>query len=248
MRVIDASYAQISEATFRQMIDDGVEGFMQCAVAAPPGRLEVPPHAYDNLAHAHAAGLPFTCYAAIRPGTAGSVAIDMAKVALGDLWSECRFVAVDVEIEGITVEQIWDAIARVRELAQRVKIYTSYHVWVDFLNNPAIFADIHLINAYWDLDPDYDFASLPYGGWTMETLAGEQYTGGTDYFGAQVDFSEFNPEEWEPVESMGPPSVEDLWTRLADVEIWMDVVAPKIDSIGLVPDHTHGKTGKPVRR
>ena len=145
------------------------------------------PKCRDDLKLARAEGLYTGTYAIVT--TDGKFAIDRAYDVCGAEWKHLSFCAVDMELDGGSVPQVRAAIDRVIELGQRPIIYTAHWFWHGRFGNPDDFKDIPLWNAYYDKDPDIDFGSLPYGGWT--DVVGEQYIGTHIFEGLEMDRNTF---------------------------------------------------------
>jgi len=145
------------------------------------------PYAEDNLRDARAAGKITATYIAISPSRDARSQVDLGKQYVGSEWDNLNFVAVDIEIDGNTVQHAIDAMQRVRELGQRPIIYTAGWFWRGHMGNPCIPGGALLWNAYYDYDPDVD-----YDGYGCFTLVGEQYIGTTDLNGISVDENVFD--------------------------------------------------------
>ena len=145
------------------------------------------PKCRDDLKLARAEGLYTGTYAIVT--TDGKFSIDRAYEVCGSEWKHLSFCAVDMELAGGSVPQVRAAIDRVIELGQRPIIYTAHWFWHGRFGNPDDFKDIPLWNAYYDQDPDIDFDSLPYGGWT--DVVGEQYIGTHIFEGLEMDRNTF---------------------------------------------------------
>ena len=153
----------------------------------------VNPHCKEDLRLARAAGRYTATYTVLDSpqGTTAAGAVQKARQVCGDEWEHLSFVAVDCEVDGITIPEIATALAEVERMAQRPIIYTAHWWWVGHFGNPDNFKDVPLWNAYYDQDPDFDFARLPYGGWTIDDVVGEQYTGTTTFAGVEMDRNSF---------------------------------------------------------
>jgi len=92
-------------------------------------------------------------------------------------------------LPGIKLVTIYSALEALRLYGKDPLIYTSYHAWVDYLGNPLTFTFAKLWNAFWDKDSNLAFENSRwrYGGWTLESLIGEQYTGGEYVAGQYAD-------------------------------------------------------------
>jgi len=154
------------------------------------------PYAEGNLLRARRAGMEPSTYVMMRGGLDGGVAVDLARAACGSEWGHIRAVAIDAELDGTTKATIRQGLARARELGKRTCVYTGRWWWVGHFGNPTDFKDEKLWYAFYDGDPDIDFASAPFGGWTLDDVVGEQYIGTVGYHGTEVDRNSFNSEFW----------------------------------------------------
>lgn len=100
--------------------------------------------------------------------------------------------AEDVESEELTVAQrhafLSAAVAEVeRVMLVSPGIYTGGWWWKTRMANSGVFSLLPLWNSWYDGDPDID--GLPYGGWTADDVAIEQYQGTTVLCGQSVDLN-----------------------------------------------------------
>ena len=162
------------------------------------------PRCKDDLRLAREAGLHTATYTVLDSpqGTTAAGAVQKARQVCGEEWEHLSFVAVDVEVTGITIPEIATALTEVERMGQRPIIYTAYWFWHDRFGNPDNFKDVPLWNAYYDKDPDFDFAHLPYGGWTVDDVVGTQYEGTTTFAGVEMDRNSFLREFVENGEDM----------------------------------------------
>lgn len=191
---VDASFDELSLDEAQRLKDVGVKVWMQClwtAATAPTVRV-------NNLRNAINVGLIPVGYISINAYQPGNQHVDRALDGFpDDLWDTLQMVEIDVELEGIQAPDIRSAVNRVRELGQKqVAIYTSYNAWVNYVipSNPTSFTDCLLHNALWDKAPDIDFPSLPFGGWTLDQVVAEQWSGGGYVEGVFVDRNTFVKE------------------------------------------------------
>lgn len=213
MRGIDVSVysGEISPEQWQKIKADGYE---LVVVGLFHGRT-VNRFAGQQLSGAIQAGLEVAGYVLIAPWTGWTgpqqVAAGMAEAqAYKD---KLRFVAVDVEIDGVTGKMIRDALDTVKELGQRPIIYTGRWWWVYHFGDSQLFKDYPLWAAQYPFflpdEPEnlLDWVTL-YGGWTRESLVGWQYTNTTQFHGVNVCKDWFNGEwvmEGEQEEEMKPP-------------------------------------------
>lgn len=183
-------------------------------------------------------GLYTATYAALAPGWSGKNAIEKTRELCGAEWGELAFCAVDVETPGITHKQISEAVEQVAAFKQIPVIYTARYAWEEITGNSEDFRWVRLWNALYDDDPDIDFLAHPFGGWTLASLAGEQYANSTPFGGIDVDFSTFSDEFIRP--ALADPAnplvvLRDAWQRdMADLtKNTADLVARVGDDIAL---------------
>lgn len=187
-RAVDASYDPLTAAEAACLKESGWPVFWQCLWT---GR-ERPAVAISNLRVAFQAGLRIGAYISLTSQGSGSGHVDVARLGVpDDLWYKLDFVAVDVELPGILLGEVLNAVTRVRHLGRIPMLYTSYNAWLNYVTpgNSSAVADrsIPLINALWDEHPDFDFPALPYGGWNDVDVFMEQWSGGTTVCGQFVD-------------------------------------------------------------
>jgi hypothetical protein len=189
---VDGSYTRLTPEAAAQLRASGELVWWQCLWTGS----EQPAYRIENLRIAIAAGMIPLGYISVTWACDGAYHVGQGRAGVpDDLWAALILVPVDVELAGIpwaTVRQAVDLLATPAYGGKRRAIYSSYQAWVDYLGNPSTFRDCLLVNALWDQDPDIDFANLPYGGWTLAQLVGEQYNGGTEIAGVYVDLDMFN--------------------------------------------------------
>lgn len=198
MKAIDASFSLIPESAFHHFKVEGYDLFIQGLWTA----LVVPGNPLGNLRAAKAAGLKIAAYIAINGSRPGNEHVDKGRDAAGDLWEDLEFVAVDVEVVGIQLKHIQQAIARVQSLNQRPVIYTGRWFWIDRLGNPQTFARYPLWTADYDGKPVIEPPG--YGGWVK--AVGKQYQGSMRLHGVTVDLNVFRDDFFQE-DSVTPPNL-----------------------------------------
>ena len=191
---VDSSFDLLTrEEAQRLKQDAGVELYIQCLWT---GTVR-PVHRLQSLENARMEGLAVAGYASLTWSGVGEYHMKeaMAGVPL-DLQQALNFVAVDVELPGITIAQIKQArVYLLNAGMQKVPVYTSYNAWTTLVgprnSSELAQAGVLLWNAFWDGQPDVDFAGLPFGGWSEERVVGEQWSGGTNVEGQFVDRNTF---------------------------------------------------------
>lgn len=194
---VDASFTDekvVSVEKMQALKAAGVKVWMQCIWTAS----STPPVAVDNLRNAITADLIPLGYISLAGNVPGEWHVKIARKNIpDDVWDALLLVVIDVELKGIPNVRIREAVDYTASLGKGKAIYTSYGQWTGNQANATDFTDCWLFNAMWDQNPDVDFASLPYGGWTVEQVMSEQYTGGTRVEGIFVDRDSFNLEALE---------------------------------------------------
>ena len=141
--------------------------------------------ASDTLKAAHDSGLTTATYIVLNE-LLGSKSIDEGLRACGN--TPLAFVALDIELRGVTQEIIEDAIRECHAHLLRVAIYTGEWFWQGRLGNPVWFPRIPLwhssYNGKEELEP------VNYGGWDIPV--GHQYKGTDSSLGFSADLSMFN--------------------------------------------------------
>ena len=117
-------------------------------------------------------------------------------------------VAVDGEVDGISVNEVLNALQEVERLGRTAVVYTSWNSWNTMIRprNSGLCSGqgFRLWNASWDNNPDIDFIRLPFGGWTRATIIGEQWSGGIIKCGQSVDQNTFEEYVLLPQEEAAP--------------------------------------------
>ena len=185
---LDLSYDEPSLQWWQERRADGVRVAMQGVIVEPVTGQETPAGACTNLYNMEVAGILPTEYIVISRWVPAAASVDAGYAACPGIWPRLGFVAIDVErpLDNPAAD-ITAAINRVRELGQLPVIYSSWWMWLQYVGSWT--PDVPLINAYWDEDADVDYLKLPYG---FTVLVGEQYTGGGDWDGINVDRAVFH--------------------------------------------------------
>jgi len=190
-KVIDASFSRISVPTFRLFRDEGYDIFVQDVWTGIGSPLPSYWNLYDSLEAKNISA----AYNVINGARPGDEQIDEGHRVIGDLWNEMNFIAVDVEVNGITVEIVRQALDHVRTLGQRAILYSGGwfwadpNRWADGANDPTDFRDEKLWTSDYTKTPT--LLAPGYGGW--ETAVGHQHKGTTFRHGVEVDLNVFDP-------------------------------------------------------
>ncbi len=230
---VDMSFDRLSLDEAKLLKLAGVRVLVQALWTAA----QQPPLRVENLRVAEQAGFTepgyaIGGYASINANQPGDWHMDQAIAGIPqDLLGKLKKIAVDVELRGIKVVDIRKAISYIHDTGKPRDIYTSYNVWMNYLDvrNPQNFTDCGLWNAFWDNNPDFDFPSLTYGGWRPNQVWGEQWSGGTNVQGVFVDRNQFRDDVWglsvptAPPDPVPPPPPTDAQLLGAEV-VWGQIV------------------------
>ncbi len=195
-RAVDASFDQLTLAEAQCLKDKSWPVYWQCLWTGS----EQPGPRVISLRTAQQTGLLLGGYISLTSAHTGAWHVASGRAGVpDDLWGAMDFVAIDIELRGITIPNILQAIDAVEALGKKATLYTSYNAWVNYVipgNSPAVSArGIPLCNALWDKNPDFDFPTLRFGGWTDDQVFMEQWSGGTYVCGQFVDRNTIvNPE------------------------------------------------------
>lgn len=219
---VDASFDELTLDEAHRLKAAGVQVYAQClwTGAVQPATRVI------SLRNAWLAGLVLVGYISVSSGRSGASHVNMGRSGVPqDLWDALVKVPIDVELEQLHFEvHVLEALNRAAELGKARDVYTSFNAWVNLLGNPTRPDGVGLWNAFWDQDPDLDFPRLPYGGWSVEEVWGEQWSGGTHVEGQFVDRNTFRaaafglvppapeppPPEPEPVPEPVPPQPDPI--------------------------------------
>lgn len=183
---VDASFTEITPENAAYLVNDQqVRVFMQCLwTGAEAPRTRVP-----NLRNMAAAGAVIGGYISVSPHMTGDKHVEAAVDGFpNDLWQQLVKTPIDVELEGLTYNQhVLPALTKAISLGKPGDIYANYNTWVNILGNPILPPDVGGWNAFWDDDPDFDFAHYPWGGLTLDRIWGEQYSGAIRLGDDEVD-------------------------------------------------------------
>jgi hypothetical protein len=201
MKGLDLSFSDALEAWWRRRYAAGFRVAVQdlwTGGSTSEGFREIAPR---NLRRARAAGFIVCGYTNVAPWNTGDVAFEKAVEFAAGEWQHLFGVFVDVEIKARDGRSIREAdirrcLGRIDAAGKKTAIYSAQWFWVGHLSNPqwGWLKQYKIWNAYYDGDPDIDFARAPWGPWTGEDVIGEQYRGSTDIEGVSVDLNEFRDE------------------------------------------------------
>lgn len=184
------------------------EGYTVIAQGLWTGR-EVPGNPCLTLGRAESLGYITVGYASVTGAYPGSDNIAKAKVGLSacpERWDGLAMLAVDVQIRGVPLSDIIDAVRYSQSLGQRTTTYTSCGMWSAVTGNAPAPTDT-VWAAYWDgreESPQAGLARCSIDG--FQRAIGKQYTGGTNFEGVSVDFDTWDLVLLEWVGQAQPPS------------------------------------------
>lgn len=163
---------------------------------------------------AQKAGLQVATYVVVLPGApALRVAKETYEAARG-FWDDLQFVALDVEVETVSVADILSTATAIKTYGQIPVIYTRKGFW-EQENLGSMGHEFGLWYAHWDGVPDFtDFE--PFGGWTHADIIGKQYSGTVRKFGIGIDEDIFNLDAIEDLRRQRPDAVLEQIDRIAN--------------------------------
>jgi len=187
---VDGSYDELTPAEAARLKAAGVQAYAQCLWT---GR-EQPAVRVISLRNALNAGLKIIGYFSVsNNGHDGAWHVAQGRAGVpDDIWAAMVKVPVDVELTGLDFNvHVVRALDTIAALGKPRDVYTSYNAWVNYLGNPTRPAGTGLWNAIWNLNPDFDFPTLRFGGWQDNEVWGEQWSGGTNVEGQNADRDQF---------------------------------------------------------
>ncbi len=216
MRAFDFSRDSTgNNAVDASVIAAAVSDGMKLAIAGCWNGLNEYDGAAKSFADFRGVGIYTGAYTALTPAVSGHDAVTHARNSCGDEWTYLRFCAIDVEIPGVTSNQISDAIQCVVQYKQRPIIYTSAYMWHLVMQDATNFSWVPLWDAHYDSNPVLDFIDHGYGGWTIDKLVGDQYTNSTSYHGIAIDYDVFS-DNWvlaSPAPANPLDALRQAWIR-----------------------------------
>lgn len=209
---VDSSYDLLTPEKARCLKERGVKLYWQALTALPMTGLHQPLNRIVSLRNAKNEGLMTAGYLLVAPGLTGKECVWRARDGVPqDIWEHMSFVAVDVEVDGLTANQVLEACQEVERLDQVAPVYTNFNSWTSKLSpkNSHLLSDegFLLLNASWDNQPDIDYAKRRFGGWQDAQIVGEQWSGGTVICNQSVDQDTFYLNMVEDEELIDPPEI-----------------------------------------
>ena len=205
-----------------------------------------------NLRDARAAGFVTAGYLNSQPWYDAATSLSEARANAGAEWEHLAAVFNDVEIPGVTEAQVKAHCEAITAADKPTGIYSAAWFWQGHLGDPQWpwLRGYRVWEAYYDGDPDVDFASRRFGPWELDDVMGEQYRGTTDLDGVEVDLNVFD-KDWFPEEDE-MPTLDEIRTvikqeldltdqRLVELQVRLRrLTAPRFVKI---PEGQPGHTG-----
>ena len=211
---VDASFTNATLNRLLLLKGRSVDLFVQCLWTGA----QQPSVRVTNLRNAISAGLPVAGYISLNAQNDGRWHMESGRAGIpDDIWDQLKFIAVDVELPGIQLQNVVSAVGWAISKNKQPIIYTSYNAWRNYVapgnSSQLAQANIPLWNAYWDDHPDVDFPSLQYGGWRPDQVWIEQWSGGTDLEGLYVDRNTFVKEKVLPAPAPPPTTPAEAYPK-----------------------------------
>lgn len=190
---LDVSFSRISKAWAEDRVTEGWHILVQCLwTGGYQNNAGVRAVAEKNLRDAREAGMICAGYSNANPWFDAARSLAETKANAGTEWPNIKVVFVDVEIPQTTIQQVRELCEALRAEGKIVAIYSARWFWAGVFGNPQDkwLLDYPIWNAYYDGDPDVDFAKAPWGPWGEVAVVGEQY-GGESLDGVTVDWNNF---------------------------------------------------------
>ena len=144
----------------------------------------------NTIANARKVGMKVAAYTVLN-AESGSKSVHEAIRACGDQSKYLSFMALDVELRGLTHQIFNDAANELIRGEIKGCVYTRYSFWHDDMGNPEWGMVFPLWDAEYDDKADLALAK-PFGGWT--SAVGKQFHGSTNKLGFNADLSVFDAE------------------------------------------------------
>jgi hypothetical protein len=193
---LDASFSLVDWGAVLNALHSRPRVFVQCLWTGGYANYQrLRQVAEANLRGARERGLVTAGYVNASPWYAPAVCLAQAREAAGSEWDRLGRLAVDVEIEGVRLEDV----RRLCELCREHRptcIYTARWFWAGRFGNPqdGWLHDYPLWAAQYDGRADLaDVVRFGPAGWRV---VGKQFQGTTTIAGAQFDLNVFDLDWW----------------------------------------------------
>lgn len=162
------------------------------------------PFVRDQMGFAQDAGMMLATYVALSQFHSGDEQVAEARYACGDLWPQLEFVALDMELPGLTPTHLYDAFGEAildepYESPPSILVYTGYWWWEPWAKvQTGLWPEAFAWVAYYDGRASLDRPSMDDAGRPLAPLAGlgpiigKQYAGTTIIDGVAVDLNVFD--------------------------------------------------------
>ena len=136
------------------------------------------------------AGIQVQVYVYLYAGANAAATVNYSLDKVASLIPVGTLVWVDVEDNGLTSQDVWDAITVVRALGYREGIYTGKWFWDGYFGRTSEFSHLPLWAAHYDLIANLSIP--PFGGWAAPVI--KQFKGTTEFCGVgSVDLNYADP-------------------------------------------------------
>jgi hypothetical protein len=192
IKALDVSFSPISPGWAAARKAEGWEVFIQCVwTGGYANNAHVSRVAARNLKVAREAGMITAGYLNTNPWFPAETSLREARTNAGAEWSHLEVVFNDVEIAGVTEQQIKDHCLAIEGAGKRTAIYSARWFWSSIGDPKWPWLRAYDIwAADYDGDPFLGTTAL-FGPWSVTDVIGKQYRGSTDIGGVQVDLNVF---------------------------------------------------------
>lgn len=211
--------------------DRYAEGWRMAVVGSWHGN-STNPFVRDQMGFAQDAGMMLATYVALSQFHGGDEQVAKARYACGDFWPQLEFVALDMELPGLTGQHLDCAVRPLQKyLASETICYTGYWWWSPWQRGHGYdWPDLPAWVAYYDGRASLDAAPIVTGGpirplaplTGLGPIIGKQYAGTTYIDGVAVDLNVFDASFLKE-EDMRHQALIDL--RLEEESYWQPVEA-----------------------
>jgi len=146
-----------------------------------------------NLRDAREAGFVTAGYINTSPWHSAGEALTQGQFNAGAEWEHLAFVPNDVEIDGVGEADVLALCEAIEAAGKKTCIYSAAWFWIGHLGNAQWpwLRRYGLWEAYYDGDPDIDFANRRFGPWELSDVIGEQYQNDVTIEGVTTDLNVF---------------------------------------------------------
>ncbi len=220
---VDVAFSRVSRQWCRDRRAEGCRVFVQDLwTGGYENNTQLHKVATANLDNAQAEGLIIAGYCNASPWFPAETSVFESRMHAGHMWDALDVVVCDVEINGLTEQQVKDTCTRLEDFGKKVPIYSAAWFWHSMGNPQWPWLNDHkLWEANYDEDPDIDFGHRRFGPWELADVMGEQYQGTTNIDGVDVDLnvfdlSYFEEGDMEPQLGAGFRAENSYWTAVEE--------------------------------